>query len=165
MANCSFPQFLWTLVMCQFLGHLLLSAGGVKPHLGSARGTLRRTEVEGNLYQENSLHWVPGHKAISFFSFSKTLFILINQGTQKSKLDLPNFYQKPATLVMWCCTLFLKISLPSSLQTYYTDVIRVILRRLGYLRKHLDMKIACGKQPQPTLVLLFKKNQWQWQMS
>lgn len=33
--------------------------------------------------------------------------ILINQGTQNSKLDSPNFYQKPATLVTWWCTLFL----------------------------------------------------------
>lgn len=24
--------------------------------------------------------------------------------------------------------------------------------------KHLDMKIACGKQPQPTFALLFKKS-------
>lgn len=48
--------------MCQFLGHLLLSADGVKPHLGNARGTLRRTEVEGNVYQENFLHWVPGQR-------------------------------------------------------------------------------------------------------
>lgn len=67
---------------------------------------------------------------ISVFLFPKCLFIL-NQGTQNSKLDFPNFYQKPATLVVWCYTLFLKFSLPSSLQTYYTNVIELILWRLG----------------------------------
>lgn len=33
--------------------------------------------------------------------------MLINQGAQNFKLDSLNFYQKPATLVAWCCTLFL----------------------------------------------------------